>query len=62
MGNLKDMYNKLHGIKINNDCTKVIGIYLDHNTEKCIEKLGEIKSKKLERLENHGKNENKHAS
>ena len=37
-GNLKDMYNELHGIKIDNDCTKFLGIYLDHNSEKCIKK------------------------
>ena len=50
LGNLKDMYNELHGVKINNDCTKVLGIYLGHNTEKCIEKNWGNKIKELERL------------
>ena len=45
LGNLKDMYYELHGVKVINDCTKFLGIYLGQNTEKCIGKNWGKKSK-----------------
>lgn len=38
LGDLKGTENTIHGIKINFDCTKVLGTYIGHNKEKCIEK------------------------
>lgn len=50
LGDLKGTENTIHGIKINFDCTKVLGTYIGHNKEKCIEKNWGDKLKELERL------------
>lgn len=38
LDDLKGTENTIHGIKINFDCAEVLGTYIGHNEEKCIEK------------------------
>lgn len=38
LANLKGTENTIHGTTINFDFTKLLGAYIGHNKEKCIEK------------------------
>ena len=38
LGNLKNMYNELYGIKITNKAVKCLGIYIGHDKEECYAK------------------------
>lgn len=42
--------NSIHGVKINKNCVKSLGIYLGHNYKECYEKNWTSKLEKLERI------------
>jgi pyruvate/oxaloacetate carboxyltransferase len=50
LGNLKNKTHNLHGIEVNTDCIKVLGIYIGHNIQKCTQNNWGNKVKELERL------------
>ena len=50
LGNLKDTAHNVHGINVNTDCIKVLGIYVGHDKQKCTKNNWDNKVKELELL------------